>query len=570
MSMLKSEEYKSKSEEEPPKSQSETGKHDKSANEQSQKSGWRTIPTLFTEKRYKILFGSGIIISTITVIFVTLALSHEMSGLFAIRPWDVAFFIIFFCFMIILGILLYPFLVVHFRERILEQETFNTLSKKFQEGNAALAEELEESGVIIEQFDDKVDEAIKGAQPSGSPLTMAWEKVGWTAAWDKVSAKHPDFAYLYNVVDQHFQVTGAVSDEKQTFEQKRQDYLRGLIRATAAEHIEDSTFGAHSYELPVIFCMLSVAFGFFVLTLVPFLGITEIALGESSINLVWAAGGFTGAYLYSLYPLFQRYTRRDLPPRAFLDYAIKVFLGTMAVTVFGNLFLLDYAAELQFSMAAVLGSVPFVVLNQARKQVFSKLSWPGKVETVGSKDVSEISGITYEYSLRLHEEGVMNIQQLAFANSEKLSERTMFNKDTVCDWKDEAILRLLTGNIPMDGSKENPEEEDMLYCALNKVGINSVSDLSNFLECEEPEKSVEAKDKKEKKAADGDSVGKLVKLLGWTENVEEYKYLLTRICDRGEELLGEVETSVATRAINKELLSQGEEQTRDQEEKKPE
>jgi hypothetical protein len=242
----------------------------------------------------------------------------------------------------------------------------------------------------------------------------------------------------------------------------------------------------------------------------------------------------------------------------------------MAVTVFGNLFLLDYAAELQFSMAAVLGSVPFVVLNQARTQLFSKLSWPGKVETVGSKDVSEISGITYEYSLRLHEEGVMNIQQLAFANSEKLSERTMFNKDTVCDWKDEAILRLLTGNIPMDGSKENPEEEDMLYCALNKVGINSVSDLSNFLECEEPEKSVEAKDKKEKKAADGDSVGKLVKLLGWTENVEEYKYLLTRICDRGEELLGEVETSVATRAINKELLSQGEEQTRDQEEKKPE
>jgi hypothetical protein len=270
--MSESEEYKSKSEEEPPTSQCETDKRGKSVDVQSQKSGWRTIPTLFTEKKYKVLFGSGIIISAITMIFVTFALSYEMSGLFAVRPWAVTVFIVVFCFMIILGIMLYPFLVVHFRERILEQEMFNTLSKKFQEGNAALAEELEESGVIIEQFDDKVDEAIRGVQPGGSPLTMAWDKVGWTVAWDKVSAKHPDFAYLYNVVDQHFQVTGAVSDEKQTFEQRRQDYLRGLIRATAAEHIEDSTFGAHSYELPVVFSMLSVAFGFFVLTLFLFWG----------------------------------------------------------------------------------------------------------------------------------------------------------------------------------------------------------------------------------------------------------------------------------------------------------
>jgi hypothetical protein len=544
----------SESEYEPKESKSENDSE--SSKPGAHKGNRRIIPTLFTKKRYRVLFGSGILISIITVIFVTFALNYEMSGIIAARPWDVLFFIFVFCFMIVMAILLYPFLVVHFRERILEQEMFNSLSKKFQQGNAALAEELEESGVIIEHFDDEVEDEIKSAQLGGVPLTMAWDNVGWAAAWDKVSAKHPDFAYLYTVVDQHFQVTKEVSDEKQTFEQKRQDYLRGLIRATAAEHIEDSTFGIHSYELPVVFCMLSVAFGFFVLSLVPFLGLTEIGFGESSINLVWAAGGFTGAYLYSLYPLFQRYTRRDLPPRAFLDYAIKVFLGTLAVTVFGNLFLLDYGAEFQFAFAAVLGSVPFVVLNQARKQIFSKIGWPGKRETVGSKDVSEISGITYDYSLRLHEEGVMNIQQLAFVNSEKLSERTMFNRETVCDWKDEAILRLLTGNIPMDSSKEDPKDEDMLYSALTKVGINTVSDLSNFLECEEND--IEDKDKEGK---EDENVAKLVKLLGWENNVEEYKYLLTKICSRGEELLGEVETSVATRAIEKELLREEDEQT---------
>jgi len=546
MSAFENHTAESECEEYRPKSLSERNERLESSEASPQKGSWRIIPTLFTKKRYRVLFGTGILISIITVIFVALALNHEMAGLFATRPFDVAFFIFVFCFLIVLGILLYPFLVVHFRERILEQESFLSLSKKFQEGNAELSEELKESGVLIERFEDNVEEVMKSSQLGGPSLAMAWDQVGWAGAWDKVAAKHPDFAYLYTVVDQHFQVTKEVSDKKQTLEQKRQDYLRGLIRATATEHIEDSTFGVHSYELPVVFCMLSVAFGFFVFCLVPFLGTTEIAFGSSSINLVWAAGGFTGAYLYSLYPLFQRYTRRDLPPRAFLDYAIKVFLGTMAVTVFGNLFLLEYGAEMQFALAAGLGSVPFVVLNQARKLIFSKLKWPGKLETVGSKDVSAISGITHEYSLRLHEEGIMNIQQLAFANSEILSERTMFNKETVSDWKNEAILRLLTGNIPIDKNKKKPKEEETLYCALTKVGINTVSDLSNFLQGKETENGESTKK--------DDNVTNLVKLLGWKENMEEYKYMLTKICRRGEKLRGQVETSVATRPIEKELL----------------
>ncbi len=41
----------------------------------------------------------------------------------------------------------------------------------------------------------------------------------------------------------------------------------------------------------------------------------------------------------------------------------------------------------------------------------------------------------------------MNVQQLAFSNGEILSERTLFNRETVENWRDEAILRLLTGNI---------------------------------------------------------------------------------------------------------------------------
>jgi len=493
--------------EETAKSYSETEENLPESRERLHREGAYSIfPTLFTQKKYKVIYGTGTLISIVTVIFVAIALSHEMAGLFVTRPTDVLVFIFVFCFLIVFGILLYPLLAIHFRERILFEEKVKHLLTTYQEANAELIEETKE--------------------------------IGWEMAWDKVSSKYPDFAYLYTVLDQHFDFSKKTTDENQTLVQKRQDFLRGLVRATAEESIEDSTFGIRSYELPLVFCMLSVAIGFFVFSLIPFLGIDQIVFGKSSINLTWAAGGFVGAYLYSLYPLFQRYTRRDLPPRAFLDYAVRVFLGTFAVTVFGNLLLLDYGSEMQFAIAAVLGSVPFIVLSQVRAKVFSKIGWLGRTETVGSNDVSTISGITYEYSLRLHEEGVMNVQQLAFANSENLSERTMFNVKALTDWKDEAILQLLTGNIPLKRFVNNAGEKETLYCALTKVGINTVSDLSNILECKE-----EISDQ-EKIAKKGQNLTNLVKLLGWDEGKEEFKHMLNKICCRGEELLREAEPSL--------------------------
>jgi hypothetical protein len=469
--------------------------------------------TLFAPGKGRRLYGAALLISLITVIFVALALNNEMKGLASTRPLDVFIFIFVFCCLIASGIFLYPLLAKHFRERILVEERVRNLHRKFQEGYADFHEEVE----------------------NGKKTSVAF---------DEVASKNRDFGYLYSVVEQYLkgEDTSKRSNNDQTYAQKKENYLRGLIRVTAIEHIEDSAFGIYSYELPVIICMLSVALGFIVFSLVPFLGTGKITFGTSSINLVWAAGGFVGAYLYSLYPLFQRYTRRDLPPRAFLDYAIKVFLGTSAVAVFGNFYLLEFGNELQFAFAAALGSVPFVVLSQARKRLFSKLKWPGKEETIGSKDVSEISGITYEYSLRLHEEGVMNIQQLALSNSNILSERTMFTKETVADWRNEAILQLLTGNIPLEEftTNENKNKGKTLYNALQKVGINTVSDLSNFLQCDE-----DASNNKKKLNNKDENVKDLIKLLGWDESKKEYKLLLTKICDRGEELQGELEASVA-------------------------
>lgn len=497
--------------------------------------GWKMIPTLSEYPSAKRLYTAAIGICIFTVFTVDLALLHEMSGIFAFRPFDVFSLIVTISFLLVSTIFLYPILASHYRLRILVEEEVKRLNMKYHEG-------LQEFQHLREVYEHR--EKIR---------ETAWQKI------IEVMSKDPrgfqDFAYLHNSLLEHLWQEKDEIDRKrkkgmQTFEQIKKEYIRKLINATAEETLEDTTYNFSSYEMPVSFCMLTVAFGFVVSSLIPFFGTGKIQFGNASINLIWAAGGFIGAYLYSLHPFFQRYTRRDLPPRAFLHYAIKVFLGTIAVTVFGNLFLGDFAEAYHFSFAAVLGSVPFLLMNQARKRVFSELGWglfsnlrwgTSKVG-VGSQDVFKITGITYEYAERLHEEGIMNIQNLAFIDAEILSKRTMFNKDTLFDWKDEAILRLLTQSVSVVrflGEKDEVIAAN-LYEALVDVGINNVTILATRLECVRGTEEELEKTGEEYTCPNTESVINLIKLLGWKDEREEYRYFLIKTCIQGMKMLGEI------------------------------
>jgi len=481
--------------------------------------GWKMIPTLMRRARFpRRLFVVGIVVCALTVVMVDSALLHEMSSVFTVRPVDVFFLILAASFLLASAVLLYPILALHYRQTILFEEEVKRLNMKYLEG-------LQEFQRLREEYE--------------SPKLSREE--AWRNIVEAMSRDYPDFAYLHmTLLDFLSQEKDAIASirEKQTFEQFKKDFIRKLINATAEEILEDTAYSLSAYEMPVSFCMLAVAFGFILSSLVPFLGTEKIQLGSTSINLVWAAGGFIGAYLYSLYPFFQRYTRGDLPPRAFLDYAIKVFLGTIAVTIFGNLFLDAFPAAYHFSVAAVLGSVPFLIMTRAREYVFSKLSWPGSRKVVGDQDVSNITGVTYDYAERLHEEGVMNIQNLAFADTEILSTRTMFNRNMLFDWKDEAILRLLTGDVPMrrllgERKESGEDSEKKLYDALAEVSINNVTTLANYLQYKTENEG--GTYKISLKAAKS-----LAELLGLPSGEEKYPMLLGRICNQGKKMLGEV------------------------------
>lgn len=443
-----------------------------------------------------------------TVVVVDSALRNEVAGISAVRPLDIFFLRSALAFLILCAIMLYPILALHYRQGILLDEEVKKLNMKYQEG---LQEFLSRASrhKIEETTDQKMIESI------------------YSDMLGEMSSLYPDFVYLHKTLLERMwygKEPGSVREGRQTYEQWKKEYLRSLITATAQEVLEDTAYSFSSYEMPVTLCMLAVAFGFIVSSLVLFLGTDRILFGNASVNLVWAAGGFIGAYLYSLYPFFQRYSRRDLPPRAFFHYAMKVFLGIGAVTIFGDLFLDTFAEGYQFPVAAVLGSMPFLVMAKAREYVLGTKEWflgkIGRISGVGDRDVAIITGITHDYAERLHEEGVMNVQNLAFIDVETLSKRTMFSQNVLFDWKDEAILRLLAGNIVRKKEGEGESKEETLYEALMKIGVSNVSTLATRLDTP-------------------DATTLLVNLLGW-DNSKELRHSIERICVQGTEMLGAI------------------------------
>jgi hypothetical protein len=408
---------------------------------------WKIVPTLLRHNPLITLKFAviGALITATTITFFGLGILNEMSGIVQHRPLDVYLFIIIVSIFIGSAILFYPLLLLHYRCKIYLEEETERLNVKYREG--------------LQEFQLRKGRGIK------PPKKGFWRPNVNKYIADSMSRDNPDyqdFGYLYTtyleiLAARRQEIDHVIQSGYQTYEQIKKDIIRELIYATAMENLEFSAYDLSSYLLPVSYCMITVSFGIIILSLIPLLGTGSIQIGGASLNLVWAAGGFIGAYIYSFFPFFQRCTRGDMPPRAFLHYALKIFLGPTSVAVFGNFFLGNVTdGGTQFALAVALGSVPLLVLAYVREQLFKKYFLKLN-EQVGCHDVFTIPGITYEYAERLHEEGIMNVQNLAFVDPENLSKRTMLNKNMLFDWKNRAILKLLTGNIITKNLKPSGE-----------------------------------------------------------------------------------------------------------------
>jgi hypothetical protein len=126
----------------------------------------------------------------------------------------------------------------------------------------------------------------------------------------------------------------------------------------------------------------------------------------------------------------------------------------------------------------VAGGFPFAFLAEVAEAVFSRLDAGKRRLMAGKRSTTLVEGVGVFTAQRLSEEGIDVIQHLAFCDVTDLARRTRYSEHIVSDWKDQAILYLLTGDCAVPGRIKPDESTPTLYDVLDvRAGIRSASAL---------------------------------------------------------------------------------------------
>ena len=107
-----------------------------------------------------------------------------------------------------------------------------------------------------------------------------------------------------------------------------------------------------------------------------------------------------------------------------------------------------------------IGITPIQFLIRTGDRILSKFfGWWKHRNTAGKRSLTNIEGIDSLDAERLSEEGLDYIQQLALCDPIDISFKTKFPIHTVKDWKDQAILYLLTADIIVTEKEKTKGQE---------------------------------------------------------------------------------------------------------------
>ena len=201
---------------------------------------------------------------------------------------------------------------------------------------------------------------------------------------------------------------------------------------------------------------------------------TTPTIAKTGIPLLVIQWGFLGGLVYTSISLLSRFLRKDLPPRVYYNASFRLLLsGAGAVIVFFLYMIInngkdEYLKTTSFVLLLCfsVGIAPIPFLIRTADIILSKAmkSWRHK-DTAGKRGLINIEGIDSVIAERLSEEGLDYIQQLALCDPIDISIKTKFPLPIVKDWKDQALLYLLTADIIV---KKNGQEQH-LNDTLNKV-----------------------------------------------------------------------------------------------------
>lgn len=268
-----------------------------------------------------------------------------------------------------------------------------------------------------------------------------------------------------------------------------------VARHLARTEIRSAGLNRSAYDLPILF--FSFAYFAGVSLVLPFVesyvaqiaGVpsvpkTEVHVEAFSVPLMVFQLGFLGGGAYTAFNVISRFLARDISPRLFLLSGVRLLLAPVAAFMF--FLLAPEALDIAHSRGAVLayivaGGFPFALLAASGGRLLSRIN-PRSAQQVraGKQPVTEVDGIGIFTAQRLGEEGIEMIQHLAFCDATRLARRTRFADATVADWKDQALLYLLTADCRLAAppAPHDSGRPASLYDLLaQRAGIRTMSGL---------------------------------------------------------------------------------------------
>jgi tetratricopeptide (TPR) repeat protein len=192
--------------------------------------------------------------------------------------------------------------------------------------------------------------------------------------------------------------------------------------------------------------------------------------------------GFLGAYFIALMILYQRYVTDDLMPPLFVAISVRIFMVLIITTVlFATALSPDAAGAAAEGAAEGAAAWPALVvafaigifpsagvrlLIQAAGRFLSFLRFESFDERL---PLGELDGVNVLSELRLHDEYIDNVENMATADIVELFLRTRFPAERIIDWVDQALLQIHLS-------------DSALIARYRAIGIRTASDLIDAYE----------------------------------------------------------------------------------------
>jgi len=265
--------------------------------------------------------------------------------------------------------------------------------------------------------------------------------------------------------------------------------------------------------LPITLSSVLIALGW-LLILLPIMPTPPLGLADF-FNLVKPppsalSFGFLGAYFFALNMVFRRYVRSDLTPKAYSHITVRLLVTTILVWAVSIIFVNDSQntsivlpavqpnpSPVLLIMAFCIGVVPDTGIKVI--QEFMRKTTGVLLRLDEGDPLTNLEGIDLYDRARLSEEGIDNIENLAYHNLIHLLVQTRIPARRLVDMVDQAILYLrVRGSAPpmrpVSSSTDQAAdaEADERFAALRYLrgfGIRTATDLIHVWRKTEAEQS---------------------------------------------------------------------------------